>query len=687
MREFAVRRRGTCAPLRTCDLRRSIGGSLSISASSDERHPFPTEPWKGLPDFADHNAEHFGRLMATKRRFSWRTARALLRLVVSLLALTWAAVCVAGDPVRESVLILSQGLPGGPWPSAVHRAIRSVLARDSKAPVSDYIEELDLGRFGSSEHEQLLRRYWREKYRDRPIGVIIAVGSDALELLLRLREELWPNVPVVFAGVDETSATRTPLPRDVTGSTMRLRLSDAVHAAKILVPGLEKVFLVGSPLDRDPYRRHLAEELSQYRKLVQVIDASALTMAQLKGKVAALPEKSVIYYTAIYSDAAGVSYTPRDALRQIDEVANRPIVVDAETSIGYGPTGGFVITPSAIGDDAAERALRILKGENVATIPVSAGDSTKLTFDWRQLQRWNVDERALPAESSIRFRPATMWEQYSAQLMTMLAALVVQAAMIAWLLFERRGRNFAEMQSQVRLQQVIHLDRVAAVGAMSASIAHELNQPLGAIMANAETAELLLARDPVDHAQLKDILVDIRRSDERAVKIITHLRGLIRSRREAELQSFDVKDAINESLETLEAEARKRGVVMVAHQVDHPLPVYADRVHLEQAVLNLAVNAMDAMYECPPGKRTLRFETTLASHRRAMVSVSDSGPGIHPENLKAVFDAFYTTKPQGTGLGLSIVRTIVENCGGEIWAENIPGGGATFRFTIPLSTT
>ena len=611
--------------------------------------------------------------------------RRLLRMAIALMGLLGPAVCWAADPLPRSVLIISQALPGAPWPSAVHQAIRSTLTGDGSVPVVNYTEELDLGRFGSPEYEQLLRGYLREKYRQKPIGVIVAVGSDALELLLRLRAELWPKVPVVFAGVADAAADQLKYPSDVTGSTMRLSLRDAVRAARILVPNFERIVLVGSPLDRDPYRRHLMQELPQFASELQFIDASKLTIAEIKERVARLPSEAVIYYTGIYVDGTGAMHTPRDALRLVVEAANRPIVVDAETFIGQGPTGGFVITPVVVGVDAARRALRILGGESASNIPVTAGDFPKPIFDWRQLKRWNVNDSSVAAGKRGPLSASDHVGAVSWQMSAIFAALLLQAAMIAWLLLERRRRHFAELEARGRLREVIHLDRVAAVGAMSASIAHELNQPLGAIMANAETAELLLAANPVDRDQLKEILADIRQSDQRAAEIIAHMRGLLKKQGEAELREFDLNDAIRDALHTLEPEARKRGVLVSAYQVQGALPVRADQVHLEQVILNLATNAMDAMQDCAPGTRKMTVQTALAGDSEVEVSVSDSGTGIPNDKLKGVFETFYTTKQQGTGLGLSIVRTIVESCGGKIWAENRPGGGAVFRFTLPLT--
>jgi signal transduction histidine kinase len=130
-----------------------------------------------------------------------------------------------------------------------------------------------------------------------------------------------------------------------------------------------------------------------------------------------------------------------------------------------------------------------------------------------------------------------------------------------------------------------------------------------------------------------------------------------------------------------------RGVVLDVSQAQDALPVCADEVHLQQVILNLAMNGMDAMLSCAPGSRKMTLGTALAGDGDVEVSVSDSGTGIPNDKLNGVFDTFFTTKPQGTGLGLSIARTIIETYGGKIWAENRLGGGAVFRFTLPLAKT
>ncbi len=590
----------------------------------------------------------------------------------------------AGEPLPRSVLIFDQSEPNSPWGSVFRAAFRSSLSAASAEPIAVYVETLDLGRFKGPQYEEPLRTFLREKYRGKPIGVIVPLGSAALKLLLRLRGELWSGVPVIFAAVDEAAATQSILPPEVTGSILRLPLRNAVVAARSLVPGLKRIALVGAPFERQPYFSHFKQELQDFRGDLEFVDLLGLPMEELRARVAALPDDAAIFYTAIYVDGAGITYVPREALRAVAEAANQPIVINAEPQIEYGGTGGFVALADPVGQDAARRASRILKGERASDIPITMGDFARPVFDWRQLQRFGIDEKRLPRGSEIRFRPPSMWEQYRTPVMTALAVVLLQSAMIAWLLFERNRRRVAELESRRRLMEIAHMNRSATAGALSASIAHELNQPLGAILSNTEAAEMLLAQDPPSIDVVKEILADVRNADLRAGEIISRLRGLL-TRAEFNLQNMDLNEAIHSVVQILGAEAKERSVVLTADQGQRALLVRGEPVHVQQVLLNLAMNGMDAMLNCVPGNRRLAFETALNGESEVEVSVTDTGTGIPKDKLKSIFDPFVTTKQKGMGLGLSIVRTIVETYGGRIWAENRIGGGAVFRFTLPLA--
>ena len=603
-------------------------------------------------------------------------------MAVAILAQT---IPVIAEPLPRSVLVVSQWDSGLPWYAAWFSAFRASLRTSSPEPVTIYAEALDLSRFHGPQNQENFRRYLREKYREKDIGTIVTVGPLALEFILGGRLELWSKVPLVFSAVDDPTVARLKLPPDVTGTTTQFTLSDMMAMARALVPNLQRFALVGEPLEGTSVYRNFKQELPLFTAALEFIDLTGLPMKELKQRVAALPQNTAILYTAIFIDGAGVAFDPTDALAAVAEVANRPIVISVEPQLGRGAVGGLIVIPALVGDDAARRTLRILGGESAVDIPVVRGDYTKPIFDWRQLKRWGISESRLPMGSEIRFRQPSLWDQYRWLIIATLVVVLAQAAIIIWLFYERRRRRIAEVAVRRRLLEVIHLNRSATAGALSASIAHELNQPLGAIQSYAEAAELYLKADPPNLERAKQILANIRRDDQRAADIITQMRRLLKRRSAIELQEFDLNDVVRDALRLLEPEALKRGVVLGAKYAEDPLPVRADKIHLQQVILNLALNGMDAMQNSTSGGEKISIQTALDGKAAIEVSVIDLGIGIPTDKLNQVFHTFYTTKEEGTGLGLSVARTIIETYGGKIWAENRPGGGAVFRFTLPSS--
>jgi PAS domain S-box-containing protein len=235
-----------------------------------------------------------------------------------------------------------------------------------------------------------------------------------------------------------------------------------------------------------------------------------------------------------------------------------------------------------------------------------------------------------------------------------------------------------------RLLEISHLNRRADAAALAASIAHELNQPLAAILSNVEAAEIYLEAPDPKLTLVKDILADIRRDDHRAAQVIRHMRELLR-KDEIELQTVDLNEAVRVVHEILKPQATDMGCVFSLEHRQNVLPVHADPIYLQQVVLNLALNGMDAVTNSPKGQREVIFQTDRAGEFTATVSVSDSGGGIPAERLEGIFEPFFTTKKRGSGLGLSISRGIIEALGGKLWAENRAGGGAVFHFTLPLA--
>jgi PAS domain S-box-containing protein len=246
------------------------------------------------------------------------------------------------------------------------------------------------------------------------------------------------------------------------------------------------------------------------------------------------------------------------------------------------------------------------------------------------------------------------------------------------------ARKQAELDAKQRHDDLSHLSRVALIGELTASIAHEINQPLGAILSNAEAAELLLESESPALDEIRRILADIRNDNLRASEIIRHLRLLARKRR-MQVQSLDLNEVVSEVAKLMEIEAMRRSVALRTEFTAGQPTVLGDRVHLQQVLINLILNGMEAMAGTPQAQRCLCLRTATNGERRVEISVTDCGQGIAPEKLPRLFDSFFTTKENGMGLGLAIARSIVDAHQGRISAENNLDGGATFRFDLPIS--
>jgi two-component system sensor kinase FixL len=246
------------------------------------------------------------------------------------------------------------------------------------------------------------------------------------------------------------------------------------------------------------------------------------------------------------------------------------------------------------------------------------------------------------------------------------------------------ARHDTKLEMQQLHSELAHASRVSMMGQLASALAHELSQPLGAILRNTEAAELFLEHDPPDLDELRAILVDIRLDDQRAGGVIDRLRALLK-RRSFAPRALSVSDELANVMSLARSDSVTRKVALeIEAAPDLPL-VMGDPVHLQQVLLNLILNAIDAVDDVAAPKRKVTVRAERHGDTEIEVAVEDSGPGITPERRGRLFEPFFTTKANGMGIGLSISRTIIEAHGGRIWAENNAREGATFRFTLPLA--
>ena len=607
--------------------------------------------------------------------------RVLLSTVVLLFAMTGAAF---SEPKRV-LLLHSFGRDFAPW-NEYARTIREELGLQSKEPIDIFEASLATARSADVEEGPFVE-YLRALFSKNQLDLVITIGAPAVNFLQQHRSRLFPSVPAVHTGLEQRRVPLNALTANDTVVAVSIDLTRAVGSMLELLPETSSVAVVigNSPIEKY-WLGQMREAVQPYESHVAFTWFNELSFEEMLERAAVLPSRSAIFFVLLSVDAAGVAHEEGKAMARLHAVASAPMFTHSDAFFGQGIVGGPLSIVANVGRRAAGVAVRILGGETAGEIKTPPIEFGTPKFDWRELQRWNISESRLPAGSEVHFREPGLWEQYRPQVMAVVAALLLQAVIISWLLVERRRRHFAEAEATSRRREVVRLNRVTTANVLSSSIAHELNQPLGAILSNTEAAQMLLKTNPPDLTQIGEILSDIVRDEQRASEIIVGLRNLLNDRKEADLRALDLNDTVPELVKIVSPEIAKRGVILRTALTPDALPVRADPIHVQQVIMNLVMNGMDAM-EGEPGPRNLTIRTRRnAEYDVAEVRVSDSGKGIPEDNLTNIFDAFVTTKPQGTGLGLPIARTIVESYGGTIWAEN-RHRGAVFSFRLPLART
>jgi C4-dicarboxylate-specific signal transduction histidine kinase len=242
----------------------------------------------------------------------------------------------------------------------------------------------------------------------------------------------------------------------------------------------------------------------------------------------------------------------------------------------------------------------------------------------------------------------------------------------------------AERALQTAQAELAHVTRVTTLGEMSASIAHEVNQPLAAIITNAEATLQLLSRDVPDIQDVRAGIAEVIKDANRASEVIQRIRDFSK-KAHPQMMQLNVNEVVEEAVKLVRHEALRHGVTIRFEFASGLPPVRGDRIQLQQVIVNVAVNGIEAMTSVQDRERVLIVRTQRDQSDGILVAVADVGVGIEPENLNRVFGAFHTTKPGGLGMGLAICRSIIEGHGGRLWAEaNVPRG-AVLRFTVPAA--
>ena len=620
-----------------------------------------------------------------------------MRLIERGTVLVAVMICTAiaplyAQPVQGTgkILMLYAYDPNAPGVVAFTQQFKAVVSEQFHNRAEIYDEYLDLNRFPDLDRSPQLARYFAEKYQGFRPDAIVAEGSPALRFATERLSSLFPGVPIVYGNAFEPVVDFSALPANVTGRRQPLAFGSTYSLARALQPDAERVVVVSGASEMDSLLLSMA--LRQITPLLHGMELKVLqdwSYESLIDSLRRIPPRTVVIFSSFSRDQRGRKFNAGDLIASLTRVTSAPVYGIVRHWVGNGVVGGGVMDFADDGMRTGRLLVRVLRRAPGEPMPPAEVAATPLVVDWRELQRWGLSEDHLPPDTEVLFRTPSLWERYRTTILATLGVLLLQSALILWLLVERRRRRrmqaalgASEARAAEQRGELAHLGRVALLGELTATLAHEMKQPLTAILTNARAAQHLLKANGAATAELHAILEDIAVDDRRAGEVIDHVRGLVK-KDGARRQVLSTNAVVSEVLTLLRTDLRHRGVV-VSTRFCEPAPlVFGDRVQLQQVLLNLVMNACDAMSDTPPGARLLVVSTTMGGDAR--IEVGDRGSGIAPDQLARVFQPFVTTKPDGLGLGLAICRSIVLAHGGRISAANNPERGATFVVSLPLA--
>jgi signal transduction histidine kinase len=580
---------------------------------------------------------------------------------VAALAVASLAVCVclaAAAATPKRVLILhSFSRDIAPY-DTIAAVFRTELARGFPEPIAFFEAALDAGRPVTKEEEAALFGYLRARFADSAPDLVVTIGPPAARFYLEHRNELFPATPLVMAALDERLARGAPLRASDAAVVGRVDLPRLLENIFQLLPKTSTVAVVigASPLERF-WLSELKQAAAAYAGRADIQWLNDLSFEQMKARVARLPPNSAVFYALMIVDAAGVPHERQDALAALHAVANAPIFGIYENELGQGVVGGPYTSQRHSGEDIAAAAGDILRGAPQAAPPMIVNAFEAPVYDWRELQRWNIDPARLPAGSEIRFRTPSLWEAHRAEIVATITVIVLQAALIAALLWQRRLRRRAEGEARSLGGRLItvHEDERRR---LARELHDDITQRLAALAIQAAT----LDSRPTDAAG-KEAAHSIRD-------------GLVELSEDVHALSYRLHPTVIEDLglvEALRAEcdrvARSNGPLKVeldAGSVPAALPV--------DVAVGLFRVAQEALRNIV--RHAKASAVRVALHRadgRLVLAVQDNGTG---------FDASRGEK--AASLGIASMRERMRLLDGALDVDSAPGRGTTVTAWVPL---
>jgi PAS domain S-box-containing protein len=734
--------------------------------------------------------------------------RNLIFGVVALLLDGWSV--NAQGPPRRALLLYPYDNEH-PFTQSAGAAIRKRLIEKSPSKIDIYSDFLDINRFASDADEARAARYLADKHSREPPEIILPLGTESYRFAIKYRETFAPGVPIVFCCVTPELATAKDRPRDVTGDYGEFDAGKTIALARRLQPKARNLIIVSGSSEIDGHwLAELRKQIGLYENHLDTEYWIGVPYETLLDRASHLPPETIVIFVTVYGDGTGRSFIPALVVEALAKAASAPVYGPSDTYLGRGVVGGYMDSFDLMGAEAADLALEILAGRDPATIEPKLSQNRSFQVDARQLLRWKLSEKNLPADTVMSFKQPTLWEEHRYVVLATVFVILLQAIMITALLaqmFERRraekslkeseerwrsvfemstvgvaladhnfrfqatnaafqamlgrtdeelrglspldicteeereplkllyeqvrkgtqqsyetvqeyrhaggapvwvhayvsrmqsdeskpplflattiditDRRRAEAASRDALSELARVARLTTMGEMTASIAHEINQPLGAIVTDGSAGLRWLANATPDLEETRACLTRIVKDGHRASQVIGGIRTMLKKSSDTK-EALDINELAGDVLTFVRGEIENERIVVRTEFKENLSQVLVDRVQLQQVVLNLVMNGIDAMATLRDRARVLKLRSAQAGPSSVTLTVEDAGTGIDQSILDRIFEAFFTTKKHGMGMGLSICRSIVVAHGGRLFVSPGDSHGSVFHLELPI---
>ena len=607
-------------------------------------------------------------------------ARRILTAIIALLM----AIPASADEARPRILVIVESDSRLPFVQNLLHAIEDGLGTEVTDEGELFIEYLDLLQFGAPDERALKRDFLAARYGDIDLDAVAVLGPNALALLLDNRGAIAPDAPIVYGALGQAALNQVLAGvsgPDISGVVNAFDIAATARLALAVQPDAPEIVVVAgsSTFDRQ-WRSFAVTALGDSFDGVPVRFIAEGKAETMLAETAALDPDTIVLYLSVILDSDGNRFLPRQFAASLAAASPAPVWTIYDTILGTGVVGGHVEDLVATGAAIAAMLEDAIHGETLPEPQTIAGAPA---VDWRAIQRHALDLDLLPENTRVLYHEPTFWERYRLPIILVTGIIGAQAVTIAGLVIQRRRLIRSQASLASERAQLVHVSRNLRLGQLSAALAHEINQPLAAIQANADAGARLAARTPPDQKEIVTIFGDIASDVSRASTIIANLRRMM-VKDELTFSEVDLNDIVTATLALAQNELAARGAQVRQSLAAERLIVRGNGPQLQQIVLNLAFNAAEAMADLPESARIVRVSTARLPDGRRILAVADAGPGVGAEMREAVFRPFVTTKPTGLGVGLAICRNIAEAHGGTLaFTEPDHGGGARIMLTLP----